>query len=205
MRIIVTGASRGIGYGIARVLGRAGHQIGAVARDRSALKRLKTEIEGEDGRCCTRSIDLRDAGLAATGLSALIEELKGVDALINNAGRVLLKGITDIRVEEWHDLVDTNLHTVFHATWTVLPHLRRQRAGHIINISSVSGRVPLANGCGYAATKYAVVALSEVLRSELARLESVCPCSARPSSKRDSTSRFAIGRLARRVRTKSQT
>ena len=164
---IVTGASRGIGRGIATVLGRDGVEIGALARSSEHLETLRDEIAAQGGRCAIADADLRDAKSAGAAIAALVEELGGVDGLINNAGLVIRKDAMSISLDEWHAMVETNINGLFYATRAVLPHLVEQSSGHIVNVSSISGYWPLAGGSGYAATKYAVTGFSESLFQEV--------------------------------------
>ncbi|MEM7164362.1 MAG: SDR family NAD(P)-dependent oxidoreductase [Planctomycetota bacterium] len=168
MRIIVTGASRGIGQGIARVLAAAGHRVGLVARSESLLRELQDELRsaGHD-HVAYAAVDLCDAKETERECVRLSQELGGIDALVNNAGRVIRRSIVEISLEEWQAVMRTNIDGVFHATRALLPQLRAQRSGHIINVSSISGRVPLPGGSAYAASKYAVTGLSESMFHEL--------------------------------------
>jgi len=167
MKIIVTGASRGIGRGIATALAKEGFQVGALARSSTLLDELRTEIEAARGICHTAMCDLRDPSATQSAIASLREQLGGVDGLINNAGLVIRKDAFDLSMEEWHALIDTNIHGLFYATRAVLPWMREQRRGHIINISSISGKVPLPGGSAYAATKFAVTGFSLSLLQEV--------------------------------------
>ena len=167
MKVIVTGASAGIGRGIAKALAEGGCAIGALARSEDALDSLNDEISASGGVCHTSSTDLRSPDEAAAGITALAEALGGVDALINNAGLVILKSTLALELEEWHAMVETNLNGLFYATRAVLPGMIENGRGHIVNISSISGYLPLSGGSGYAATKYAVTGFSESLFHEV--------------------------------------
>lgn len=167
MKVIVTGASKGIGRGIATVLAREGFQVGALARSRELLDELQTEIEAANGVCHSTVCDLRDPRVTEQAIGALREQLGGLDGLINNAGLVVRKSAFDLSMEEWQALIDTNIHGLFYATRAVLPGMREQRRGHIINLSSISGKMPLPGGSAYAATKFAVTGFSLSLAQEV--------------------------------------
>ncbi len=167
MKVIVTGASKGIGRGIASSLARDGFDVGLLARSADLLEDLRQRLEEEGGACAAAAADLRDPEDAGNAIEALIDELNGCDALINNAGLVVRKSAWDITLEEWKTLVDTNVNGLFYATRAALPHFRDQRRGHIINISSISGKVPLPGGSAYAATKFAVTGFSQSLLQEV--------------------------------------
>ena len=167
MKVIVTGASAGIGSGIARVLAEGGCAVGALARSGDKLDSLKDEISASGGTCHISASNLRSPDETAAGIAALAEALGGVDALINNAGLVILKSTLALELEEWHAMVETNLNGLFYATRAVLPDMIENGSGHIVNISSISGYLPLSGGSGYAATKYAVTGFSESLFHEV--------------------------------------
>ena len=167
MKIIVTGASKGIGRGIATFLARERFEVGLLARSDDLLRQLQDEIESSGGRCARASCDLRDAEATQRAVEHLITEMEGVDGLINNAGIVIRKDAMTLPLDEWRAMLETNVAGVFHATRAVLPHMKSQGRGYIINISSISGRLPLAGGSGYAATKYAVTGFSDSLFLEV--------------------------------------
>lgn len=167
MRIIVTGASKGIGRGIATFLAMDGFQVVLLARSNDLLEDLRESIEDQGGDCFSVACDLRDSDATEYAISAAAEHFGGVDALINNAGLVIRKSALDISLEEWRAMMDTNVNGLFYATRAVLPHMKRQGRGHIINVSSISGRMPLPGGSGYAATKFAVTGFSQSLFQEV--------------------------------------
>lgn len=167
MRVIITGASKGVGRGIAAYLAMEGFRVGLLARSRDLLEDLRESITAQGGDCFTIACDLRDPDRTELAMAAMIEGLGGVDALINNAGLVIRKSIFHLSVDEWHDMIDTNLNGLFYATRAVIPHMKDQGFGHIINVSSISGKVPLPGGSGYAASKFAVTGFSQSLFQEV--------------------------------------
>ena len=167
MKVIVTGASKGIGRGIASFLAMDGFEVGLLARSRDLLEDLRQSLEEQGAKCFSVSCDLRDPDEASAAIAAIIDGLGGVDALINNAGVIIRKSAMDLSIDEWRAMVDTNINGLYYATRAVLPHMTDQKRGHIINISSISGKVPLPGGSGYAATKYAVTGFSQSLFQEV--------------------------------------
>ncbi len=167
MKIIVTGASAGIGRGIASVLGKSGHAIGALARTESQLESLHEEIRAAGGTCEFAVCDLRDHDATQAAIQTLIDALGGLDGLVNNAGLVIRKDAMTISLDEWHAMIETNINGPFYATRAALPTLIEQGSGHIVNVSSISGYFPLKGGSGYAATKYANTGFSESLFQEV--------------------------------------
>lgn len=208
MNVIITGASRGVGKGIAGVLAREGFAVGLMARSLESLARVREGI-APGGRCEVAACDIRDPAAVEDAVGRLAEALGGVDALINNAGVVIRKDVFELSLEEWRTMLETNVSGVFHATRAVLPRLRARGGGHIINISSVSGRLPLAGGSAYAATKHAVTGFSASLLEEVRhlgiRVTTVFPGSVDTESHRDgsdSTWKLSpddIGRVCRDV------
>ena len=166
-RVIVTGGSRGIGRGIADVLARRGHAVGCIARSEESLREWAEAVRAAGGTAATAVADLRDPDQVFTACASLIETLGGVDALINNAGWVVRKGNEEISIDEWQLIQRTNVDGLFYATKAVLPHFIDQQSGTFINLSSISGKVPLPGGSAYAASKYAVTGFSESLFHEV--------------------------------------
>jgi len=167
MKVIVTGASKGIGRGIASYLAMDGFDVGLLARSADLLADLRESLAEQGAACRTSPCDLRDYAATERAIGELADGLGGIDALINNAGLVIRKSVWDVSVEEWHTLIDTNLTGAFHATRAVLPYLREAGRGHIVNISSISGKVPLPGGSAYAASKFGLTGFSQSLLHEV--------------------------------------
>jgi NADP-dependent 3-hydroxy acid dehydrogenase YdfG len=167
MRVIVTGASKGIGRGIAEVLAEDGHTVGLLARSEAILAQLKSSIEAGGGKADSAVVDLRDVQATTLAIDELAQKWSGLDALVNNAGVVIRERADAISLDDWHAMVETNINGLFYATRAALPHLKSAGGGHIVNISSISGYLPLPGGSGYAATKYAVTGFGESLFQEV--------------------------------------
>jgi NADP-dependent 3-hydroxy acid dehydrogenase YdfG len=167
VKVIITGASRGIGKGIATFLAMDGCSVGLIARSAKMLGDVCASIREQGGVAFGAACDLRDFEMTQAAVASLAEDLGGVDALINNAGLVLRKSVWDISLDEWRALVDTNISGMFHATKATLQLFKAQGHGHVINISSISGKNPLAGGSAYAATKYAVTGFTQSLLLEV--------------------------------------
>jgi len=158
---VVTGASRGIGRAIALRLG-ATHHVVALARSQSDLDSLANEIRSGDGSCDTIVADVADAHAVARALDGV-----PADVLVNNAGVGYLKPFLELTPEEWNTMVDVNFNALFHVTRAVLPGMVERGRGHIVMIGSIAGRSAFVGGSCYAATKHAVMALSESLMLEV--------------------------------------
>jgi NADP-dependent 3-hydroxy acid dehydrogenase YdfG len=158
---VVTGASRGIGRAIALRLS-AGYDIVAVARSRDALDSLAGEIAAKGGACRSAVVDVTDPDAVSKALSGLDAQV-----LVNNAGIGVLKPFMELTREEWTKTVDTNLNALFDITRAVVPSMIARKSGHVVIIGSISGRSAYVGGTCYAATKHAVMGLSESLMLEL--------------------------------------
>lgn len=158
---VVTGASRGIGRATALRLS-ADYEIVALARSDDALESLAQEIESRGGHCRPRVVDVTDP-------TAVRAALAGIDAqvLVNNAGVGTMKPFVDLSREEWMRMVDVNFNSLFDVTQALVGSMIERRSGHIVFIGSISGRSAYAGGTCYAATKHAVMGLSESLMLEL--------------------------------------
>jgi NADP-dependent 3-hydroxy acid dehydrogenase YdfG len=161
--ILITGASSGIGAATARRLAEAGHLIVAGARRTDRLAEL---AEQAGGVLDTYPLDVTDLSSVRAFAGAALERHGRIDVLINNAGVMPLSPIADLRIDEWEQMIDVNLRGTLYGIAAVLPRMREQGSGHIINVSSVSGQRVDPTAAVYSATKFAVRALSEGLRQE---------------------------------------
>jgi len=158
---VVTGASRGIGRAIALRLARD-YDVVATARDRGALDDLAAQIQSAGGRCTPLALDLREPGAIARTLVAL-----DADVLVNNAGVLHKKPFLELSPAEWHEMVDVNFNALYHVTRAVLPGMVARGRGHVVVIGSIAGRSAFVGGSCYAATKHAVMGLTESLMLEV--------------------------------------
>jgi clavulanate-9-aldehyde reductase len=161
---LVTGASSGIGEATARLLARSGWRVAAVARRRERLEALARSAAG--GAIAFETLDVTtEAG--ARGAAALALRAFGrVDAVVNNAGVMLLGPIEGADTTDWRRMVELNLLGLMLVTHAALPHVVDAR-GDVVNVSSVAGRVARSGAGGYNATKWGVGAFSEALRQEM--------------------------------------
>lgn len=164
-RIVVTGASSGIGEAIARSCVDAGGTVALVARRKDRLNSIVVEL-GDAAQAFVA--DVRDEGQLRAALDAAARFLGGVDALVNAAGLNRAATLADGTVSEWREMLETNLLGAFVATHSVLPHMRAGGLGDIVNVSSMAGRrVPGPESGVYSATKAGMHAWSEALGREL--------------------------------------
>ena len=167
MRVwFITGASRGFGALIAQEALAAGDAVVATARDPSAItKRL-----GAHERLLAARLDVTKEAEAHEAVGQAVKRFGRIDILVNNAGYGLLGAIEEASADETQRLFDTNVFGLLGVTHAALPHMRRQRSGHIINLSSVGGYTGYPGWGVYGATKFAVEGISEALAAEVAPL-----------------------------------
>lgn len=164
---IVTGGSSGIGYATALALSRAGARVAAGARRTDRLESLKKEIESSGGEAMVQALDVTKKSECDAFVDAVVKKWGTVDILVNNAGLMPLSFFKNMKVDEWDRMIDVNIKGVLYCTAAAVPHMMAKKSGHIVNISSIAGRVVFPAGSVYCATKHAVTAFSEGLRQEL--------------------------------------
>lgn len=161
---LITGVSRGFGNALAEAALAAGDIVIGTTRDGKAT------IEGRTDKLHLLPLDVTDAA-AIDGAVARAQELHGrLDVIVNNAGYGLLGSVEEASEEEIARLFDVNFHGPRRIIRAVLPHLRRQKSGHIINITSIAGLAPGPGSGFYAAAKFAVEGMSQSLAQEVAPL-----------------------------------
>jgi NADP-dependent 3-hydroxy acid dehydrogenase YdfG len=164
--VAVTGASSGIGAAPALACARAGAAVALAARRADRIEALAQRIAGEGGRAIAVTADVGEEGEAGAFIERAHAELGRLDVLVNNAGVMLLGPIENAPTEEWRRMVHVNLFGVLYCTHAALPLMHAQESGHIVNVSSVAGRVARAGSGVYNLTKWGVGAFSESLRQE---------------------------------------
>ncbi|NMT63019.1 SDR family oxidoreductase [Marinobacter orientalis] len=164
--VIITGASSGLGEATARRLAGRGARLVLAARREDRLKALTEDLKAEGAEVIWQTTDVTDRK-QVEALAALAKDTFGrIDVLINNAGLMPLAPLHALKVDEWEQMVDVNIKGVMYGIAAVLPTMREQHSGHVINLSSVAGHKVFPGAAVYCATKYAVKALSEGLRME---------------------------------------
>jgi NADP-dependent 3-hydroxy acid dehydrogenase YdfG len=164
--VLITGASSGIGEATARRLAACGHRVLAGARRTQRLAALAEQIRGSGGVIGFRELDVTSLDSVRAFADAALQAYGRIDVLVNNAGVMPLSPVADLHIREWEQMIDVNLRGVLYGIAAVLPAMKAQAAGHIVNISSVSGHRVDPTAAVYSATKFAVRALSEGLRQE---------------------------------------
>ncbi|GHJ47639.1 short-chain dehydrogenase/reductase [Catellatospora sp. TT07R-123] len=163
---LITGTSSGFGYELAKAVLAHGDTVVATARDTSALTALVTEY-GDRVRAV--ALDVTDAAAANAAVQAAVDAFGGLDVVVNNAGYANSGSIEEMPDDEFRAQIETNLFGVVNVTRAALPVLRRQRRGHVMQFSSVGGRVGGSPGlAAYQTAKFGVEGFSEVLAREVA-------------------------------------
>ena len=175
---VVTGSSKGIGEGIARVFSREGARVVIACRTETEGARIAQELGGAAGRSLFVKTDVTDSASIQNLIRKTIEVFGRLDILVNNAGYHLSKNIEETTEEEWEFIINTNLRSTFLCSKYAIPHLRRTK-GNIINISSMVGQVGQTNAGAYSATKGGQIAMSKGMALDFAkdgiRVNVICP------------------------------
>ncbi|HLQ70854.1 MAG TPA: SDR family oxidoreductase [Bacillota bacterium] len=167
---VITGASNGIGKGIAKRLANEGVNVVLAARNKGRLDQLANELDkAGHSNYLVVPTDVAKHNDVEKLVEMTNETFGEVDIYINNAGAMLSAAINDGKVDEWDQMVDVNIKGVLYGINSILPDMKKRGTGHIVNLSSVSGHEMAKGSTVYSATKYAVRAISNGLEKELAR------------------------------------
>ncbi|MCV0412558.1 SDR family oxidoreductase [Nitrosarchaeum sp.] len=164
---IVTGASSGIGFATALALSKAGVKVAIGARRTNMLLELEKKIKVNGGEVYSQKLDVTKRNECNSFVENVLKKWGTVDILVNNAGLMPLSFFKNLKIDEWEQMIDVNIKGVLYCTGAVVTHMLEKKSGHIINISSVAGRIVFPAGSVYCATKHAITAFSEGLRQEL--------------------------------------
>lgn len=165
---LVSGASSGIGAATARQLAIHGVRVGVAARRQDRLEQLVDEIRTAGGEAMAIPMDVTDPAAIAAGTKQLAEAYGAIDIAFNNAGLMPISDVEQLKTDEWHRMLEVNVQGLLNTTAAVLPYMKQQGGGHIVNTSSIAGRKVFAGMAVYCASKHAVTAFSEGLRLEVA-------------------------------------
>lgn len=164
---LVTGASSGIGAALALDLAKFGAKIAIGARRTERLEKLAEEIKNAGGTPLIITADLSKKDEAEGAVLKTIEEFGGIDILVNNAGRGNRASVEDTPQEQLESMFAINVFSLWYTTAVALPVMKKQKRGHIINISSVAGKIAYPFNSAYVAAKHAVIGFTAALRTEL--------------------------------------
>ncbi|QEX17666.1 oxidoreductase [Hypericibacter terrae] len=165
--VVITGASSGLGEATARLLSAEGASVVLGARRADRIRSLADELTGGGAKALALTTDVTHRDQVKRLVDAAVEAHGRIDVMINNAGLMPQSLLERLKIDEWDRMIDVNIKGVLYGIAAALPHMKQQKAGHIINVSSVAGHKVGPGSAVYAATKYAVRALSEGLRQEV--------------------------------------
>ena len=165
--VVVTGASSGLGEATARLLSAQGATVVLGARRTDRLQSLAKELAENGGKALAIALDVTSRDQVTSLVDSAVQNYGRIDVMINNAGLMPQAPLERLKVDEWDRMIDVNIKGVLYGVAAALPHMQRQKSGHFINVSSVAGHKVGPGFAIYAATKFAVRALSEGLRQEV--------------------------------------
>ena len=165
--VVITGASSGLGEAAARHLSAAGATVVLGARRADRIQALAGQLQAQGGKALALATDVTDPAQVEKLVEAAVGTFGRVDVIVNNAGLMPHSPLDRRKVADWNRMIDVNIKGVLYGIGAVLPHMERQKSGHIINVSSVAGHKVGVGNAVYAATKHAVRVISEGLRQEV--------------------------------------
>jgi len=165
--VVITGASSGLGEATARLLSAQGANVMLGARRVDRIQALAAELTSRGGKAIAITTDVTRYEQVKSLVDAAVQAFGRIDVMINNAGLMPQSPLERLKINDWDQMIDVNIKGVLYGIAAALPHMKQQKSGHIINVSSVAGHKVRAGGAVYAATKHAVRALSEGLRQEV--------------------------------------
>ena len=177
--VLITGGSRGLGLVMARQLVDAGARVAVCSRDRDELRRAAEDLQSRGGEILALRCDVTDREAVGQTVALIEERMGPIDVLINNAGIIGVGPLETMEVADFEQAMRTHFWGSLNTILAVLPGMRRWKAGRIVNISSIGGKVAIPHMLPYTASKFALVGLSSGLRHEVAGdgivVTTVCP------------------------------
>ena len=166
--ILITGGSTGLGAETARLLAARGAKVAVAARRKDRLDDVVAQIVAAGGEAKAYALDVAAKDQVEAVVAGVVADFGRLDVLINNAGLMPIRPMSEVNTDEWDQMIDVNLKGVLYGIASALPRFLAQESGHIINLSSVAGiKVFAPGGTVYSGTKFAVRAISEGLRQEV--------------------------------------
>jgi len=165
--VVITGASSGLGEATARLLSAEGAIVVLGARRVDRIQSLAEELNAKGGKALAVATDVTHHEQVKKLVDTAVQKYGRVDVMINNAGLMPHSPLERLKIDDWNRTIDVNVKGVLYGIAAALPHMKQQKSGHIINVSSVAGHKVTPNGAVYCATKHAVRAISEGLRVEV--------------------------------------
>ena len=167
--VLITGGSRGLGLAMAREFGRQGARIVLCARDAAELTRARTSLHSQGVEALSFTCDVASAADVERLIAEVTETCGRVDVLVNNAGVIMTGPLSAQTTANFREAMDVMFWGMYHTTMAALPQMRARRSGHIVNITSIGGKVSVPHLLPYSTAKFAATGFSEGLHAELAR------------------------------------
>ncbi|MDB0040882.1 3-ketoacyl-ACP reductase [Algibacter sp.] len=180
-KAIITGGSRGLGKATAIAFAKEGIDIAITGRNEAVLKETVSELKTFGINAMYAVFDVSSYEDVKSGIKSIVKTLGSVDILVNNAGIAAFGTFNDMEVNQWSQIIQTNLMGMYYVTKEVLPYLIDKNEGDIINVSSTAGLNGNANTSAYSASKFAVIGMSESLMKEV-RKNNIRVCTLTPST-----------------------
>ena len=178
-RALITGASSGIGKATALAFAKAGIDVALVSRSQDKLEAVALAASEAGVEAKAYALDLAEIEQVKVGISAIATEFAPIDILVNNAGMAYTNPLSETPLSDWQRVIDLNLTSVFQCILGILPAMRDQRRGTIINVASIAGQQPFPTWGAYSVSKAGLIALSKTLaaeeRSHGIRVVTICP------------------------------
>ena len=165
---IVTGASQGIGKIIAFELAKSGAHVVCISRNKKAIESIVDEISINGGQSSSFPCDISDSDTFSKIITEIIKENSRIDILVNNAGITKDSLLMRMSIEQWDDVINTNLKGAFHCTKAVLRYMMKNKFGRIINITSIVGLTGNTGQANYAASKAGLIGMTKSIAKEVA-------------------------------------
>jgi NAD(P)-dependent dehydrogenase (short-subunit alcohol dehydrogenase family) len=165
--VVITGGSRGLGLALARRLAHEKAKLAILARDHQELLRAKADLDQYSPTVTTWICDVKDESAVRSTVEQIATVLGGIDALINNAGEIVVGPLDAMERKDFKDALDIHFWGPFNVTFASLAHLSKSRFARIVNIASFGGKVAVPHLAPYCVSKFALVGLSDALRAEL--------------------------------------
>lgn len=165
--VVITGASSGFGKITAQYLSERGALVALGARSSDKIEAIAKEINDKGGKAIAVTTDVTDKDQVKNLVDRAVKEFGKIDVMLNNAGIMPVSPLEYLKIDDWDQCIDVNIKGVLYGIAAALPHMKKQKSGQFINVSSVAGHKINPGGAVYSATKYSVRVISEALRQEV--------------------------------------